>query len=784
MWAAACAPAPGKRTMMLSRLRIGQRVTLVQIVAIVVVVFAGVPFVVARIDANRAIAEELTAARRASAAIGTVHALQRERLLMVAATTEPATVDRRELQRLLRRVDATLGSAEPVGDRAARQAVRVQALTGSLPSTEISTVYTRQINAVVDGLVLPGALPALRDLLRLGEERARIGVGLMLAATEPLAAGAMWTDARSGAGHALERVRPGAVPPLAEALDAAVTSASARQLETFGARLPDSGPTVSRLWWAANADLAGWQEIQASAAARTVDALAERLATARPVAYVAAAVVVGVLALVAWLGVAVTRSVAAPLRQLTAAASQVANIASQELVRVSDEDAMDSGPPKLAAVTIRGDDDISELAAAFNRVQATAALLMDRQVTMRRNVAVMFANIGYRTRSLVTRQLALVDALERVEQDERLLGELYRLDHLTTRLRRGADSLIVISGSNDDQSLPEPARLPDVIRAATSEIEGFQRVRLGAVAEVVIAPSLVGDLTLLLAELLENATAASPPGTPVQVGATVGAACEVTIVDHGIGMTAARLAEENRRLVSRERIDLAPTTMLGLFVVGRLVRRHGLSATLDHTPGDGVTATVRIPAALYTDTNGHAPPPRALTASIGRATVASTATLHLVPPSVEPSAPEFGWFGDEAHKAPAGPDAAGPDAGPDGAAPDGPASAVPPARPVLPAPDVPAYQGAPPHQAAPAVRAEVLVLPPSRGGLQRRRPGQHLAAALRDDPALAAEVNGRAAATAATRQNRDAQAERAAIEGFVAGFSRVLPPPEADTNRS
>ncbi len=184
----------------------------------------------------------------------------------------------------------------------------------------------------------------------------------------------------------------------------------------------------------------------------------------------------------------------------------------------------------------------------MNRVQATAALLLERQVTTRRNVAVMFANIARRTQSLVGRQLSMVDELERSERNPELLQRLYRLDHVATRLRRSADSLLVVSGTVDQEMSGAPTPLVDVIRSSLAEIEGFRSVQLGEICTVTVSAGLVGDLRLLLAELLENATNFSPPGNPVEVSATLDDECRIDIVDHGLGMSPTRLAEENQRL--------------------------------------------------------------------------------------------------------------------------------------------------------------------------------------------------------------------------------------------
>ena len=212
----------------------------------------------------------------------------------------------------------------------------------------------------------------------------------------------------------------------------------------------------------------------------------------------------------------------------------------------------------------------------------------------------MFANVARRTQNLVQRQLAVVDELERNEQDPTLLERLYRLDHLSARLRRSADKLLVISGSREPSMTTKPIELATALRSALAEIEDYKRVRIGALCDVTLTASVASDLVLVFAELLENATASSPPDSVIELSAKIRSdgSCLVLIVDHGVGMTPEQLAEENQRLVERERLDIAPTGVLGLFVVGRLARRHSLDVELVETPGGGITALVTIPPEL------------------------------------------------------------------------------------------------------------------------------------------------------------------------------------------
>jgi signal transduction histidine kinase len=316
--------------------------------------------------------------------------------------------------------------------------------------------------------------------------------------------------------------------------------------------------------------------------------------------------------IVVLLGVAIARSVSRPLIELTRSADRVARLAESELVRVADDEAESPDPVRLQPVDVTGQDEIGDLARVFERVQETAARLVERQVGSRRNVALMFGHVGRRTQNLVGRQVALIDKLENDETEPHRLSELYRLDHISSRLRRNASSLVVLSGATGADEHMSPVGLGDVVRLALAEIEDYSRVDMDVATSIRVVPALINDLVLMMAELMENATAFSPPATRVSVSAItagesgdvagrgIGANARLSIVDHGLGMPAERLAEENARLTRRERLDLAPTEVLGLFVVGRLARRHGLVVTLSPTSNGGVTVTIDIPAHLLT----------------------------------------------------------------------------------------------------------------------------------------------------------------------------------------
>ncbi|MEU3254511.1 ATP-binding protein [Streptomyces sp. NPDC006997] len=355
-----------------------------------------------------------------------------------------------------------------------------------------------------------------------------------------------------------------------------------------------------------------------------------------------------VFGFVLWLAfsVVVRRSVVRPVQTLTGAARQVAEVAGRELARVADDDTEDDAPPRLREVPVTAQDEIGDLADAFNHVQSTAAALLERQVLSRRNVAEMFGNVGRRVSNLTTRQLALIDAVERGETDPALLERLYRVDHIAVRLRRNADSLMLLAGIRETVLGSGPVDLTNVVRAALGQIEGYQRVELHAGAEIVVEPDIVGDLTLMVAELMENAVSFSPADSPVQVTLRSGpeGGATITVTDHGLGMSAERLAEENARLIRRERLDLVPTKVLGLFVVGTLARRWEIDVTLSRTRGGGVTAEVSIPASLLLTVPNTLEPGGAATtppreAPVGARTEPEARTGAAAAPGTGPTAP-------------------------------------------------------------------------------------------------------------------------------------------------
>jgi signal transduction histidine kinase len=316
--------------------------------------------------------------------------------------------------------------------------------------------------------------------------------------------------------------------------------------------------------------------------------------------------VITVVALLAALVAAVLVStrlaqrIVGPLRSLGAKARMIADHQLPLLVRSAQTPGEpDDDLPVLSAVELHTNDEIEDVADAFNIVSSTAADLASDQARSRRDVSRMFVSLGRRNQNLLSRQLELIDRLERETSDPDLLDDLFRLDHLATRMRRNAESLLVLAGEQPARRWSEPVSVTDVVRGAISEIEDYRRVSLDSLDEALLAGTVVADVTHLLAELIENAAQFSPPDTDVViVGRRVVDGYSLAIVDDGVGMGEEQLEDANRRISASPLVDRVPSSFLGLFVVGRLAARHGIRVKLVESTTEGVTAKVLVPSTL------------------------------------------------------------------------------------------------------------------------------------------------------------------------------------------
>ncbi len=247
-------------------------------------------------------------------------------------------------------------------------------------------------------------------------------------------------------------------------------------------------------------------------------------------------------------------------------------------------------------------DEIGQAGQALNTLQRAAVEAAVRQADMRRGVSEVFVNLARRNQVLLHRQLTLLDTMERRTEDTEELADLFRLDHLTTRMRRHAEGLVILSGAAPSRQWRKPIQLMDVVRAAVAEVEDYERIEVRRLPRIGVGGPAVADLTHLIAELLENATVFSPPHTGVQVhGERVANGFTLEIHDRGLGMAPEVLLDANLRLAETPEFELSDTDRLGLFVVSRLAQRQNVRVSLQPSPYGGTTAIVFIPAALLTD---------------------------------------------------------------------------------------------------------------------------------------------------------------------------------------
>ena len=314
------------------------------------------------------------------------------------------------------------------------------------------------------------------------------------------------------------------------------------------------------------------------------------------------------LVLAALAALVMGRSMVRRVRSVTSEARRVAEDDLPKLV-----DALSDPRGRLTAessigIEEQGKDEVGQLAVAFSSLHGTLVDVANRQLEiLRRGVSDIFVTLARRNRSLVDRQLALIDDLEAREEDPEVLGGYYRLDHLATRMRRNAESLLVLAGAESPRMWAEPLDVGEVVRAALGEVDEYQRVDVLAVEPALVAGRAVTDLAHLLSELLDNATQFSPPSERVRVaGLFDDDGYVVTIADNGIGLSQDRMTELNHLMVEPPVMGLALDPTLGMYVVARLANRHGISVKL--VAGvPGTTVRVTIPRSLLQVDSGSEP---------------------------------------------------------------------------------------------------------------------------------------------------------------------------------
>ncbi len=286
-----------------------------------------------------------------------------------------------------------------------------------------------------------------------------------------------------------------------------------------------------------------------------------------------------------------------------------------------------------------GGSEIEQVREAFSLVQQTAIQSAVDEARLRRGISDMFRNLAGRSQSLLHRQLTLLDGMERRATEPEELEDLFRIDHLTTRMRRHAEGLIILSGESPARGWRKPVPLVDVLRAAVAEVEDYTRIQVVAKTRAALAGPAVSDVIHLIAELAENATLFSPPNTPVRIqGDVVGFGFAIEVEDRGLGMSPDRLTEINANLADPPQFDLSGSDRLGLFIAGQLAKRHDIRVHLRESVYGGTVAIVLIPQALVVQESDFELAQAALTAGprgLGRHALAhgSGADFLELPPS-------------------------------------------------------------------------------------------------------------------------------------------------------
>ncbi|MBB2910046.1 signal transduction histidine kinase [Streptosporangium becharense] len=531
------------------------------------------------------------------------------------------------------------GAAEAFGDRGQAEllqirarineikSVRKTALETQLPALPTIAAYSRTIadllslhDEIVQGVADPnlnGGAAAFAALGRAKEqasrERANLAVALATKEFSTEGLNAMLA-ARAQRDSELATFRAEATVNERQLYDDTVSSQKVDRAGALRARaivLALQGAVLTRVdvsgnsrgdqtWFDASSDIVDrMRAVEEKVAVAVIDRSRLLQEEEQRSALIAAAVTVAILILVLVMTVIMAQSLVRPLRRLRTEALAIAGQRLPETVQ-SMRESGEATEVEVAPIGVASDDEIGEVARAFDEVHREAIRLAGQEARLRSNVNSMFVNLSRRSQTLVERQLSLIESLEHGEQDEERLGNLFRLDHLATRMRRNSENLLVLAGQEPARRWSQPVPLIDVVRASLSEVENYERVQLQLSAGVSVVGTSVNDVVHLIAELVENAIAFSPRETRVVVSSNRidGGGVMVSVTDLGIGMTAEELAQANWRLANPPVVDVSVSRRMGLFVVGRLALRHGIRVQLRQQDSGGLTAMVLLPENL------------------------------------------------------------------------------------------------------------------------------------------------------------------------------------------
>ncbi|MFF7332066.1 nitrate- and nitrite sensing domain-containing protein [Streptomyces sp. NPDC008150] len=418
-------------------------------------------------------------------------------------------------------------------------------------------------------------------------------------------------EIRAGRLAGLDAFPRSATRPQEQRLKSALLTPDAKRALSYessavrGAGRLDSDKIPAMAWWdSMTSTINGLRTVQISLGADVENRAAALESEAQRDLLLFLVLALGTVAALGALALDCVRSVSAPLDELARQAREVAGHRLPRAVASVQDTASGTGPepPAPLAVSPRAGAEVQEVAEAFDRVQRAAFDLATEQAVLRRNATDSLVSLGRRNQNLVRRQISFINKLEHEDADPATLANLFELDHLATRMRRNAESLLVLAGESSPRPWATPLSVTDVLRAALSEVEEYRRVSLRRVEPVHLSGAVVAEVAHLLAELVENALSFSPPDTQVEIeGRRTSAGYLVAIVDHGLGMEAQALAEANVRLSGTASFMAEPTRFLGHFVVGALARKCGIEVRLGEAPAAGVVARVLIPTTLLTE---------------------------------------------------------------------------------------------------------------------------------------------------------------------------------------
>ncbi|GAA4547488.1 nitrate- and nitrite sensing domain-containing protein [Streptomyces collinus] len=501
--------------------------------------------------------------------------------------------------------------------------VRGEADSGSVGRAEALAFYTRAITALTDAAFHGGTELEDRQLTDGLATLRKLGDGAEAAALERgtlngiLATGSFsdrdyrtFITLLGTKGDALAEVPRTATAAQSHALDAVLRNQSAvavarMEQQVLTAHDAKKLPVAPADWWQpATALVDGLHQVQIRVADDTSARADQLRSDALRQLLMEAILALLAIAGAAVLALAATRSILRPLHALTEEAHRIADLALPQAVARVREAQRQADPAELAegftgsALAARGDE-IANVAGALDRVADTALRLAVDQAVLQRTSTESLANLGRRNQELVSRQLGFLSALERTEDDPGTLANLFELDHLATRMRRNAESLLVLAGERSPRRWADPVPMGDVLRSALGEVDDYRRVLLRHTTPALLDGGAVSEVAHLLAELIENALAASSPETDVEIYAQEhGADYMIAVVDHGGGLSEAELATANRRLSGQESFLVGRTQLLGHYVAGRLAVGLGARVWLAPSPMAGVTASVLLPGRL------------------------------------------------------------------------------------------------------------------------------------------------------------------------------------------